>query len=386
MGYDCTGAEEALLTTMEDLLDGKGGIRTAGGGIQGMRTLVAGNRSGLLPSVLAKAGAAVDVHAFDCHHARAVRDRLAQANLTAAVHCTADIPAGPYARAYFMTTPLSMTGELVLDQLEDIRANLAPGGTLFAAFEGAPEESLKTMKKVFARVHVLPPPEQSRRGRRRGAVALFRAVKGEKDAAAERRSFAAEWTASVPGGEVRTFTSLPGCFCHRRADLGGLALAEVACAGIPELAGKLKGGEGIKVLDMGCGCGFVGLLVADRLRAQGVPVALTLLDSHARALAAARINAARLGFGDARFVLADDGLPRDDVGGYGLFLGNPPYYGDWRIAETFVTTAFGALRKGGRCLTVARNPGGLDALQARKFGETAVVRRRNYCVFSSIRH
>ena len=41
------------------------------------------------------------------------------------------------------------------------------------------------------------------------------------------RSFKAEWPASVPGGKKLMFTSYPGCFCHRRLDEGGLALAEV---------------------------------------------------------------------------------------------------------------------------------------------------------------
>ena len=378
MASDVTSAEAALLATLEGLLDG-GRIRS-GGVLQGRKVLVAGNRSGLIVCALAKAGAEVTAHVFDIHHAKAMQGRLREARLDEGiVRCTANVPKGAYDRAYFMTTPLSMTGELVLDQLEDIRTNLAVGGELFAAFEGDPQESLKTMKKVFARVHVLPTQAQSRRDRRRGVLSLFRAVKGEADANAKRRSFAAEWTASVPGGEMRTFVSLPGCFCHRRADVGGLALAETACAQV----GGVDGGE-LAVLDMGCGCGFVGLLAVDFLRARGHKVRLTLLDSHARALAAAKVNAERLGFADARLVLADDGVPEGDDAGYDLFLGNPPYYGDWRIAETFIATARRALRKGGVCMTVAKSDGGLHEIQAKAFGDAAVTRRRGYCVFSSI--
>ena len=136
---------------------------------------------------------------------------------------------------------------------------------------------------------------------------------------------------------------------------------------------------------MGCGCGFVGLLVADRLRTQGVKVDLVLIDSHARALAAARINAERLGFTDATFLLSDNGLPPDEAADFDLFLGNPPYYGDWRIAELFLATAFKALKPGGHCLTVAKNEGGLKEIQSRIFGEINIIHRRSYCVFSSIR-
>ena len=220
-------------------------------------------------------------------------------------------------------------------------------------------------------------------------MALLRAVKGERDVAAQRRNFAADWTASVPGGPTHTFVSLPGCFCHRRADLGGLSLAEVACAAFKGFNGfkglrGVKDSEGVKILDMGCGCGFVGLLVADHLRAHGVTPELTLLDSHARALAAARANSKRLNFSDATFILSCDGLPPDAPADYDLFLGNPPYYGDWKIAETFVKTAFRALRRGGRCLTVAKSEGGLQELQTQIFGKTEVFRRRGYFVFSSI--
>ena len=381
MGFDCTPAEEVILGTLEGVLEELEKCEQIRG-LKGLNILVAGYNSGLLPCVLAKAGADVTIHAFDCHNARTAKSRIAEARLEnpPAVQCTSQIPAGPYTRAYLIVTPLSMTGELVLDQLEDIRANLAEGGELFAAFEGDAEESLKTIKKVFARVHVLPVPTQSRRSRRRGELSLFRVVKGDKDAAAPRRNFSAEWTASVPGGETWTFTSLPGCFCHRRADQGGLALAETACNLIKDRTAI----DRIKVLDMGCGCGFVGLLVADRLRAQGVKVDLVLIDSHARALAAARINAERLGFKDATFLLSDNGLPPDETADFDLFLGNPPYYGDWRIAELFLDTAFKALKPGGQCLTVAKNEGGLKDIQARIFGETAIIHRRSYCVFSSI--
>ena len=220
-----TPAEKALLFAVEEDLKG----------VYGLKVLVAGNRSGRLPCALAQEGADVTAHLFDCYHVQAMRTRLHEAGFDAdaIIRCTAQIPEGPYDRAYFMTTPLSMTGELVLDQLEDIRANLTLGGQLFAAFEGDADEALKTMKKVFARVHVMAVAQNRKRrrgGKRTETVALLRAVLGERDVAAQRRNFAADWTASVPGGPTHTFVSLPGCFCHRRADLGGLSLAETAAA------------------------------------------------------------------------------------------------------------------------------------------------------------
>ena len=135
---------------------------------------------------------------------------------------------------------------------------------------------------------------------------------------------------------------------------------------------------------MGCGCGLVGLLVADAFRRAGESPALTLVDSHARAIAAARINAARLGF-EPEFILADDGLPRGRVGEFDLFVGNPPYYSDYRIADVFLETAYRALRPGGVCLSVVKTASGLIPVQEKFFRKVELIPRRGYSVLRSVR-
>lgn len=349
------------------------------------RILVAGNRSGgvAVAAMRRWPEAEVVAHAFDYHHARAIRKRLLDEGLPARnVRCSAGVGVEgtdslqpteetrrPFDAAFFMTTPQSMPAELVLDQLQDIHANLAEGGALYAAFEGDPDEALKTMRLVWKNVNVL---------KRAKHAVLFRAVK--RGAPAKTRDFAATWKASVPGGEPLEFTTYPGCFCHRRPDAGGLALAEVA-------AREVKGESREEILDMGCGCGLVGLLVADALRTfhpSPFTFHLTLIDSHARAIAAAKTNAARAGI-EAEFILSDDGLPRGRVGEYDLFVGNPPYYSDYRIAEVFLETAYRALKPGGVCLTVVKTATGLLALQEKYFRKAEVIKRRGYCVLRSVR-
>ena len=389
------------------------------------RILVAGNRSGgvAVAAMRRWPEAEVVAHAFDYHHARAIRKRLLDEGLPARnVRCSAGVgtvgtdplpsvgtdpmPSAtaecrPFDAAFFMTTPQSMPAELVLDQLQDIHLNLAEGGALYAAFEGDPDEALKTMRLVWKNVNVL---------KRAKHAVLFRAVK--RGAPVKMRDFAATWEASVPGGEPLTFTTYPGCFCHRRPDAGGLALAEVAAREVKGKSRKVKGeggkvkGEGGKgndeeegktpftfhpspftILDMGCGCGLVGLLVADALRTfhpSPFTFHLTLIDSHARAIAAAKANAARAGI-EAEFILSDDGLPRGRVGEYDLFVGNPPYYSDYRIAEVFLETAYRALKPGGICLTVVKTATGLLALQEKYFRKAEVIKRRGYCVLRSVR-
>jgi len=335
------------------------------------RILVAGNRSGELPCVLSARfpDAELKVHVFDAHHARQVSSRLREAGLDPAdrVVCTADLPEGPWPLAFFQTTPRSMSAELVLDQLQHLCLALAEGGALYAAFEGDPDEALRTMKQVFAKVNVLA---------REKTGAIFRAVR--RGPPVKTRDFAARWTASVPGGPVCEFLSWPGCFCHRRADPGGLALAETAAR---ELAEHPRTAPCI--LDMGCGAGFVGLLALARADAAARLVAV---DSHARAIAAARHNADALGCAArCRFVLSDDGLPAADAGTCDLALANPPYYGDWRIAELFLRTAHAALKPGGVCLAVAKSPKGLLEILQPLFGDVETIPRRGYAVLRAVR-
>lgn len=367
-----TYAEQALI----DLLPSIDGGAERPAGMKPPRQLVAGNRTGALPAALLSRApsAPLTVHTFDFHHARAVSSHLAESGFDpdGIVQCAASVAkpsAEPYTRAFFQTTPRSMPAELVLDQLEDIHRSLADGASLYAAFEGDADDALRTVKKVFPSVNVM---------RRDKKVAVFRCKRAAP--LARYRDFSAEWTASVPGGEPIAFTSLPGCFCHRRADPGGLALAEIASR-------FAESSPPSSILDMGCGCGLVGLLVADAVRRRtGKAPQLTLIDSHARAIAAARINAERLGLTPCvRFILSDDGLPRGEVATHDFFVGNPPYYSEYRIAETFLSTAYRALRPGGTCLTVVKTATGLKALQEKYFRETETIPRRGYAVLKSIR-
>ncbi len=232
------------------------------------RILVAGNRSGgvAVAAMRRWPEAEVVAHAFDYHHARAIRKRLLDEGLPARnVRCSAGVgtvgtdpmpsvgtdpmpsvtaDCQPFDAAFFMTTPQSMPAELVLDQLQDIHLNLAEGGALYAAFEGDPDEALKTMRLVWKNVNVL---------KRAKHAVLFRAVK--RGAPVKTRDFAATWEASVPGGEPLTFTTYPGCFCHRRPDAGGLALAEVAAREVKGEWGKVKGEGGTGNGEWGTGNG-----------------------------------------------------------------------------------------------------------------------------------
>ena len=304
--------------------------------------LVCGARSGahLLEIAGREPDAKISAHVYDCHQARKIRQDLTAAGKADSfeVILAPYLPDGRmWDKGAFFKDDKSMSAELQLDCMQNLLAHVKGGENAKVAGIDKP-----TRRKVLSR----------------------------------KRNFAAEWPASVPGGEKLVFTSLPGCFCHRRADEGGLALAEVAAR---ELAVSRRECKTTRILDMGCGAGFVGILVA-----KAIPSAcLTLLDSHTRAVAAARINAERHDV-QADFILSDIGTPQELNESFDVFLGNPPYYGNWLIADMFLATAQRALKPGGVCYTVAKSPRGLGEIQREFFGTVKTIPRRGYAVLKSV--
>lgn len=340
------------------------------------KTLLVGYKAAdLTPALLA---GDVTCHTLDVYHRHAI-EKVHHAKAI----CSAHLPEGPWDVVRFRTGPKLMSGELALDLLQEC-----------AKLVG---HALKPPRFVLDYV-----------GRERDRNDLLDKVR--KDAKRER-SFKAEWPASVPGGPKLTFTSYPGCFCHRRLDEGGLALAEVVSRelreNLPTLPNfpNLPNLPTLHLLDMGCGCGLVGLLIATALnegkgrskKEEGkseesallpssfFPLpSLVLVDSHARAVEAATENAAKFGV-PAEVILSDNGTPARMDGTFDVFVGNPPYYSDYRIAEVFLETAQRALKPGGVCYQVVKNAAGLEPVQKRFFPEVEVIRRRNYAVLKSVK-
>ena len=359
-----------------------------------MKTLLVGYKAAdLTPELL---DGDVTCHVLDIYHRHAI-EKVHHAKVV----CSAHLPEGPWDLVRFKTGPKIHSGELALDLLQEcykvagLRGRDAPAplsGRVEVAFEGRERDRNDLLNKI-------------------------------KDDPKRVRSFKAEWPASVPGGEKLMFTSYPGCFCHRRLDEGGLALAEVvsreilksteacACGDLSSdqptntpLAPALQLGlrprviwptdqvRNLKILDMGCGCGLVGFLIANRLthaieqsnNPNNRTMSLVLVDSHARAVEAATENAAKFGI-PAEVILSDNGTPERMDGTFDVFVGNPPYYSDYRIAEVFLETAKRALKPGGICYTVVKNAAGLKPVQERYFPQVEVVGRRGYNVLRSVK-
>ena len=325
-----------------------------------MKTLLVGYRAADLTPELLEGD--VTCHVLDIYHRHAI-EKVHHAKAV----CSAHLPEGPWDLVKFRTGPKIHSGELALDLLQE-------------CYKVAGLRGRDASAPMSGRVEV------EFEGRERDRNDLLNKI---KDDPKRVRSFRAEWPASVPGGEKLMFTSYPGCFCHRRLDEGGLALAEVASR---ELLDFSRGTQDLRVLDMGCGCGLVGFLIANRLALaieQSVnpnsrTISLVLVDSHARAVEAATENAAKFAL-PAEVILSDGGTPARMDGTFDVFVGNPPYYSDYRIAEVFLETAKRALRPGGICYTVVKNAAGLRPVQEKYFPTVEVIGRRGYSVLKSVR-
>lgn len=303
-----------------------------------MKTLLVGYRAADLTPELLEGD--VTCHVLDIYHRHAI-EKVHHAKCV----CSAHLPEGPWDLVKFKTGPKIHSGELSLDLLQECHRF---GCRVEVDFVGKERDRNDLLNKI-------------------------------KDDPKRVRSFRAEWPASVPGGEKLMFTSYPGCFCHRRLDEGGLALAEVVSREMQEFSRET---QELRLLDMGCGCGLVGFLIANRLSARST--SLVLVDSHARAVEAATENAAKFGM-PAEVILSDSGTPARMDGTFDVFVGNPPYYSDYRIAEVFLETAKRALKPGGICYTVVKNAAGLKPVQERYFPQVEVVGRRGYNVLRSVK-
>ena len=309
-----------------------------------MKTLLVGYKAADLTPELLEGD--VTCHVLDIYHRHAI-EKVHHARCV----CSAHLPEGPWDLIRFKTGPKIHSGELALDLLQECHHF---GCKVEVDFVGKERDRNDLLNKI-------------------------------KDDPKRVRSFKAEWPASVPGGEKLMFTSYPGCFCHRRLDEGGLALAEVVSREVLNTEAQRHREEGLRILDMGCGCGLVGFLIANRISSLfPFPSSLVLVDSHSRAVEAATENAAKFGV-PAEVILSDSGTPERMDGTFDVFVGNPPYYSDYRIAEVFLETAKRALKPGGVCYTVVKNAAGLKPVQEKFFPSVAVIARRGYSVLKSVK-
>lgn len=220
--------------------------------------------------------------------------------------------------------------ELTRDLLQQARQRLVVGGRLVASTDRDDDQWLHTeLKRLFPKV-------TRRTFRKKGTLYLATRV----DEPVKYKSFDCEFAFRDQGRLIKAF-SRPSVFSHRRIDTGARALINAM-----EIRPRMK------VLDIGCGAGVVGIAAA--LRAENVDV--TAVDCNPRAVQSAERGAAANGVSDHFEGLLDADGSHLEANWFDLSLANPPYFSNWRIAEHFLQASLWGLKPLGEILVVTKTP------------------------------
>ena len=134
--------------------------------------------------------------------------------------------------------------------------------------------------------------------------------------------------------------------------------------------------EGDKVLDLGCGCGVVGILVAKRIGAENV----VMCDVSENAVQLSKQNAVANGV-DGVTIRLSDGLRDISENGFTLILSNPPYHTDFAVAKEFIEDGFKKLALGGKMIMVTKRLDWYRNKLSSVFGGVTVREKDGYYVF-----
>jgi 16S rRNA G1207 methylase RsmC len=240
--------------------------------------------------------------------------------------CEPDFPPGAIDLA-LLSCPKNGEAELTRELLQTAVQRLRIGGTLIASVDFSRDSWLGgQMDALLAKVSV----------RRFDDATVYLAKKTQE--LKKIRDFQAEFAYRDHGRLIKV-TTRPGVFAHRRLDVGARRLLDA-----------VSNCDGLRVLDIGCGSGSVGLGIAARSPTASVHA----IDSNARAVACAIANVELNSLDNMTVELDGDGSSVAS-GKFDLVLANPPYYANHSIAEKFVETAHHGLQGGG---LVPREPRG----------------------------
>lgn len=182
------------------------------------------------------------------------------------------------------------------------------------------------------------------------------------------RNYESEFEMTLFKKEPVRLITIPGVFSHRRVDQGAQALADI-----------VETEEGDSVLDMGCGCGAIGISIAKNQKLSRI----CLIDSNSRAIYVTEKNCQLNGIDNYETALSDKGTDEKDA--FTLFTGNPPYFSNYKISELFIQTAYNSLKKDGRAYIVAKTATYHFVSMKELFGNAELIKRRGYEIIKSVK-
>ena len=156
-----------------------------------------------------------------------------------------------------------------------------------------------------------------------------------------------------------------GLFSPEHVDRGTLAMLS-----------HVKIASGMRIMDLGCGCGVVGIVAAKIAGEENV----FMSDADPMAVETARRNAERNGVGGVQ-VCVSDGFRSVDASGFDLILSNPPYQTDFSVAKGFIEKGFNRLKIGGKLYMVTKRRAWYKNKMISVFGGVEIRETDGYYVF-----
>ena len=166
-------------------------------------------------------------------------------------------------------------------------------------------------------------------------------------------------------GQQVSLETRPGLFSPEHVDRGTLAMLS-----------HVKIASGMRIMDLGCGCGVVGIVAAKIAGEENV----FMSDADPMAVETARRNAERNGVGGVQ-VCVSDGFKSVDASGFDLILSNPPYQTDFSVAKGFIEKGFNRLKIGGKLYMVTKRREWYKNKLISVFGGVEIHETDGYFVF-----
>ncbi|HUV71445.1 MAG TPA: methyltransferase [Clostridia bacterium] len=173
------------------------------------------------------------------------------------------------------------------------------------------------------------------------------------------------------GGKSFSFETKPGVFAQYGLDYGSKLLLEVV--DFPKTG---------NILDLGCGCGLLGIAAASLSPESSV----YLVDSDIRAINLSKENAERNKIKNVQIILSDiiSGLPPELE--FDLVVCNPPTHQGKEVLLQFIGAAYQVLKKGGVAYFVVNRMMSVLKKLGKEFGNSEkVIKRKGYIVFKAIK-
>ena len=166
-------------------------------------------------------------------------------------------------------------------------------------------------------------------------------------------------------GQQVSLETRPGLFSPEHVDRGTLAMLS-----------HVKIASGMRIMDLGCGCGVVGIVAAKIAGEENV----FMSDADPMAVETARRNAERNGVGGVHIFLSR-GFESVDASGFDLILSNPPYQTDFSVAKGFIEKGFNRLKIGGKLYMVTKRRAWYKNKMISVFGGVEIRETDGYYVF-----